>query len=384
MNKISSPQSAPYTQGQVVEVNLSKSAKDASYNIYIGDNILSEAGSLINVCLGKRTCLIVTDKNVGKLHLDRLEALLGASGHKILPSITINPGENSKNYTSLQSILNTMMQEGIDRKTVIIALGGGIIGDLAGFSAAIALRGLDFVQIPTTLLAQVDSSVGGKTGINTAHGKNTIGAFYQPKLVIIDVALLDSLPQREMRAGYAEVVKYGLIRDAPFFKWCQSHGAKLLSNDREAQIHAVSISCRHKAEIVIADEREAGERALLNLGHSFGHALEAIAGYDNTLLHGEAVAIGMSMAFRLSAQLGLCPHADFYLVRDHLISAGLPITPKPFLQDIDKLMRLMMQDKKVQDGQLTLILARGIGKAFVCRDVKDQVVRDLWQTYAQE
>jgi 3-dehydroquinate synthase len=277
-----------------------------------------------------------------------------------------------------------MMQSGIDRKSVVIALGGGVVGDLAGFAASIVLRGVDLVQIPTTLLAQVDSSVGGKTGIHSGHGKNTIGTFYQPKLVIIDVALLDSLPKREVRAGYAEIVKYGLINDEGFFRWCQANGKNLLNGSREAQIHAIGVSCRNKAEVVTADERESGVRALLNLGHTFAHALEASAGYSDRLLHGEAVAIGVIMAFKLSAQLGLCSHNETYEVRDHFAASGLPITPKPFLQDIDRLMQLMKQDKKAENGRMTLILARGIGKAFVSRDVDENEVRSLWHVYAME
>ncbi len=373
----------PFAQGKMITVDL-PGGKDNSYDIVIGENVLNEAGSLLSVRLGKRRCQIVTDKNVGGHYLAQLEAMLTSSGHTILPSITIEPGEGSKNYASLENLLNRMMQNGIDRKSVVIALGGGVVGDLAGVAAALALRGVDFVQIPTTLLAQVDSSVGGKTGINTAHGKNTVGVFYQPKLVLIDVSLLDSLPRREALAGYAEVVKYGIIRDEGFFRWCQSHAVKLMGGDRSAQIHAVATSCTHKAEIVIADEREAGERALLNFGHTFAHALESVTGYGDRLLHGEAVAIGMVMAMRLSAQLGLCPHDNAYEVRDHLNMLGLPVSPKPFMQDIGQLMELMKQDKKAENGKMTLILSHGIGKAFISRDVKEDDVRDLWQAFAQE
>jgi 3-dehydroquinate synthase len=326
----------------------------------------------------------MTDDNVGVLYRERLEAILASAGHKILPSITVNAGDSSKNYNTLQSVLNKMMANGIDRKSVVVALGGGMVGDLAGFAASIVLRGIDFVQIPTTLLAQVDSSVGGKTGIHSGHGKNTIGTFYQPKLVIIDVALLDSLPKRETLAGYAEIIKYGLINDEPFFRWCKANGERLLKGDREAQIYAIAASCKNKAEVVGADERESGIRALLNLGHTFAHALETATGYSDKLLHGEAVAIGVVMAFRLSAQLGFCPHDDAYEVRDYYAAAGLPVTPKPFIQDLDRLIRLMKQDKKAEDGKLTLILTRGIGKTFVTRDVKESDVRDLWQQYAQE
>ena len=290
------------------------------------------------------------------------------------------PAKAARNLPTLQTSARQILQNGADRQTLVIALGGGVVGDLAGLAASLALRGLDIVQIPTTLVAQVDSSVGGKTGINTGHGKNVIGTFYQPRLVIIDVSLLDSLPQREMLAGYAEVVKYGLIRDAGFFRWCQANGAQLLAGDRAAQIHAIGESCAHKAKIVAADEREAGERALLNFGHTFGHALEAAAGYDNRLLHGEAVAIGMCVAFQLSAQLGLCPNKDAYEVRDHFTAVGLPTAPKTVdYKDIDQLMQYMVQDKKAKAGKLTLILARGIGDAFINQDVKEDVVRKLWR-----
>jgi 3-dehydroquinate synthase len=371
----------PFTQGKILSIDLSGTSRTPSYDIVIGDSILSEAGTLISVRLGKRRCLIVTDSNVGPLYAARLEAVLGAAGHTTMQTLTIPAGEDSKNFPTLESTLNQMLAAGIDRKTLVIALGGGVVGDLAGLAASLVMRGVDVVQIPTSLLAQVDSSVGGKTGIDTDHGKNTVGAFYQPRLVIIDVAVLDSLPEREMRAGYAEVVKYGLIKDAGFFEWCRANGAKLLNGDREAQIYAVSTSCAHKAQVVAADEREAGERALLNLGHTFGHALETATGYGNLLLHGEAVAIGMVMAFKLSALLGLCSHTEAYDVRDHLASMGLPVTPPAFAYDVDKLMELMAQDKKAESKKLVLILAKGIGKAFISRDVKDAEVRDLWKEF---
>jgi len=373
-----------FTPGKVVSIDLSHTRGAPSYDIVIGDSILSEAGTLIAVKLGKRRCLVITDDNVAPLYLARLEAVLGSAGLGILPSIILRAGEATKTYAHLESTLDLILKNGADRKTLIVALGGGVVGDLAGLAASLALRGMDIVQVPTTLLAQVDSSVGGKTGIDTARGKNTVGAFYQPRLVIADVALLDSLSEREMRAGYAEIVKYGLIKDEPFFRWCQKNGARLLGADREAQIYAVGVSCTHKAKIVAADEKEAGERALLNLGHTFGHALEAAFGFESSLLHGEAVAIGMVMAFKLSAQLGLCPHGDAYDVRDHLASLGLPVEPPPFptgAYDIEQLMQLMAQDKKAEGGKLTLILAKGIGKAFVSRDVKEEDVRAVWAEF---
>jgi len=286
-----------------VRVDLPASSR--GYDIIVGDNILAEAGTLIQFRLGHRRCVIITDRNVAALYQQRLEAVLISSGHELLPSIVVEPGENSKDFKTLQSVLDKLFERNIDRKTLIVALGGGVVGDLAGFAASITLRGIDVVQIPTTLLAQVDSSVGGKTGINSAYGKNTVGSFYQPRLVLADVSTLDSLPEREMKAGYAEVVKYGLIFEAGFFQWCQAHGGELLHGNRISQIYAVSHSCECKARIVATDERESGDRALLNLGHTFGHALESFTGYGKLLLHGEAVAIGIIMAFRLSADLGL-------------------------------------------------------------------------------
>lgn len=364
---------------RIVSIDLSDAPRPKSYDIIIGDHLLAECGRLVGERLGQRRCMVITDSNVAPLYQARLEAVLASAGHDLFPTQVIAAGEASKDYATLQKLLDQILAAGVDRKTVLIALGGGVIGDLVGVAASLAMRGLDFVQIPTTLLAQVDSSVGGKTGINTAAGKNTVGAFYQPRLVVADVSLLDSLPHRELLAGYAEVVKYGLIKDKPFFDWCRANGGRLLNGDREAQIHAVSVSCEHKAKIVAADEREAGERALLNLGHTFGHALETSTGYGKLLLHGEAVAIGTVLAFKLSAQLGLCSHNEAHDVEDHLAGVGLPVQPPKFNYDIDQLMALMAQDKKAEGGKLTLILARGIGQAFVARDVNANEVRSLWQ-----
>ena len=363
---------------RLVSIDLSAAPRPPSYDILIGDNLLAEAGKLIAERLGQRRCMIVTDSHVAPLYQKRLEAILVAAGHALFPTLVIPAGEASKDYASLQKLLDQVLTAGVDRKSVLVAFGGGVIGDLVGVAASLAMRGLDFVQVPTTLLSQVDSSVGGKTGINTVAGKNTVGAFYQPRLVIADVSLLDSLSHRELLSGYAEVVKYGLIKDAPFFAWCKTNGGRLLNGDREAQVHAVSISCEHKAKIVAADEREAGERALLNLGHTFGHALETITGYGQMLLHGEAVAIGTVLAFKLSARLGYCPHADIYDVQDHFAAVGLPVEPPKFDYDVDQLMTLMAQDKKAEGGKLTLILARGIGQSFVARDVNADEVRSLW------
>jgi 3-dehydroquinate synthase len=373
-----SPATVDGSRPHLVPIEFAAS-KALSYDILIGDNLLTEMGKLIAERLGQRRCLIITDSHVAPLYQARLEAMLAAAGHKVMPTLIVPAGEASKDFATLQKVLEQILASGVDRKTLIIAFGGGVVGDLAGVAASLALRGLDFVQVPTTLLAQVDSSVGGKTGIDTAAGKNTVGAFYQPRLVVADMSLLDSLPRRELLAGYAEVVKYGLIKDAAFFSWCRANGGRLLGGDREAQIYAVSASCEHKARLVAADEREVGERALLNLGHTFGHALETATGYGHMLLHGEAVAIGTVMAFKLSAQLGYCPHAEAYEVRDHFAEAGLPVLPPKFDYNIDQLMALMAQDKKAENGKMVLILVRGIGQGFVARDVVAKDVRALWE-----
>ncbi len=360
---------------------LSFPAKTAGYDILIGENLLAEAGGLIHERLGKRRCLIVTDGNVAPLYLAKTEDSLHAAGHEVSPSITVPAGEASKSFASLQNLMEAIFARAPDRKTLIVALGGGVVGDLAGFAASIALRGVDFVQIPTTLLAQVDSSVGGKTGIDTSYGKNTLGAFYQPRLVLADVATLNTLPPREVKAGYAEVVKYGLLMDEAFFEWCDANGAKILAGDTAAQIEAVEKSCAFKAKIVEQDEKEAGARALLNLGHTFGHAMEGVSGFGDALLHGEAVGIGCILAFRLSAEMGLCPKEDAARVAAHFEKLGMPLQPPPMAGKIDALMALMAQDKKAEGGALTLILARKIGEAFAAKNVPPQPIRALWEGF---
>jgi 3-dehydroquinate synthase len=295
-----------------------------------------------------------------------------------LKTLVIPAGEGSKTFSQIDFLLKEMLSLGVDRKTLVIALGGGVVGDIAGFCASVALRGLDFVQIPTTLLAQVDSAVGGKTGIDTAFGKNTVGTFYQPRLVLADVTLLDSLSDREMRAGYAEVVKYGLISDRDFFAWCIDNGKRLLDGDSAAQVYAVGYCCEAKAKIVAADEREAGKRALLNLGHTFGHALETATGFGSTLIHGEAVALGILMAFRLAVGMWLCPQKDYDDVQAHFKVVGLPVKPPHFPYDIDRLMELMATDKKAEKGAITLILPHGIGQAVVHKNVAPGVIRAVW------
>ena len=293
-------------------------------------------------------------------------------------------GESSKEFGAFGRLMNELLDRRPDRKTTLVALGGGVVGDLAGFAAAVLLRGLDFIQVPTTLLAQVDSSVGGKTGINTRHGKNLVGAFYQPRLVLADTDVLDTLPKRELLAGYAEVAKYGLIDAPEFFAWCEQNGAAVLSGDAAKRTYAIEQSCLAKARIVAADERETTDlRALLNLGHTFAHALEAETGFGPDLLHGEAVGTGMAMAFDLSARLGLCPAADAGRVRRHLGAVGLPMRLRSIggdnrrNWDAARLIDHMRGDKKAEGGKLAFILARGIGKAFVSREVDEKALRGL-------
>ena len=358
---------------------------DRAYDILIGENLLSNASTYLAPILARPRIVIITDKTVASLHLAPLCASLDTAGIRN-DAIVVPPGEATKNFTQLQGVLNRLLDLRIERKDTILALGGGVVGDLAGFAAAILHRGVNFVQVPTTLLAQVDSSVGGKTAINAAQGKNLIGAFYQPKMVLSDVATLDSLPTRELRAGYGEVVKYGLIDDFPFFEWLEEHGSDVLSGNRAALCHAIAVSCRSKAAIVARDEREGGDRALLNLGHTFAHALEAESGYDGRLLHGEAVAIGLHMAFALSSELGLCPRQEPDRLQRHLISTGLPATVdqielKGLTPEI--IMQHMRQDKKVTDGRLTFILARGIGRAFIENNVAEDAVTRMLKTILQ-
>ena len=358
---------------------------DRSYDIAVGTGVLETAGPAIRAAAGTGKCWIVTDETVAATYLSLLEKSLQAAG--LNPqTIVLPPGEKSKSFATVEKVVNTVLDGSPERSSTLIALGGGVIGDLTGFAASIILRGINFVQILTTLLAQVDSSVGGKTGINTRHGKNLAGAFYQPKLVIADTGVLDTLPRRELLAGYAEVIKYGLIRDPGFFDWLEQNGTAVLDGDGEARAYAVRASCAAKAAVVAGDERENGVRALLNFGHTFGHALEAETGFSAELLHGEAVAIGMIMALELSAMLDLCPASDVERVRRHYTATGLPMTV-PTAQnrrwDPATLIRHMGHDKKVQNGKVTFILALGIGDAFVARDVNlDDVERLLDQAVA--
>jgi 3-dehydroquinate synthase len=344
---------------------------DRSYDILIGPDLLGAAGHHVRSVSRDDRLVVVADADVAKIHGPRLIASLSEAGFKV-DLLETPPGEGSKGFQTFSDLLERTLALGIDRRTTIVAFGGGVTGDLAGFVAAVLLRGLDFIQIPTTLLAQVDSSVGGKTAINAKAGKNLIGAFHQPKLVLADLDVLTTLPRRELVAGYAEVLKYGLIDRPAFFDWLNENGPGALDGDLDLLGHAVAECCRAKAEVVAADEKEAGRRALLNLGHTFGHAFEAEAGYDGGLLHGEGVAIGMALAFRHSARLGLLDPRVAEQVEASLAAIGLPIRPdmsgnRP-APTVDALLGRMRKDKKALDGKVTLVLARGIGEAFVYPD----------------
>lgn len=344
---------------------------DRAYDILVGPKLISNAGTLLKPLLKRNRVAIVTDDNVAKLHLPALLASLETESiratHFVLPA-----GEKTKNFENLQSLSAHLLDTGVERGDLVVALGGGVIGDLTGFTASILRRGVDFAQIPTTLLAQVDSSVGGKTGINVPQGKNLIGAFHQPRIVLADTDAIATLPIREFRAGYAEIVKYGLLGDADFFDWLDANVDRLMNGDVDALTHAILTSCEAKARIVAEDEREGGKRALLNLGHTFGHALEATTGFSDRLIHGEGVAIGMVLAFDLSVKLGLCNGQDAVRAANHLAKAGLPTRLRDIKGPIggpQELIDLMAQDKKVVDGTLTFILARAIGDAFITRKV---------------
>jgi 3-dehydroquinate synthase len=347
-----------------------------AYEVVIGAGLLDEAGRRIRPLLAQPRVAVIADETVNAVHGPQLSQALEAAGIGA-DTIAIPPGEAAKSFSGLERLCDALLALELERGDLIIAFGGGVVGDLAGFAAAIFKRGIDFVQIPTTLLAQVDSSVGGKTAIDTPHGKNLIGAFHQPKLVLADLALLDTLPARELRCGYAEVVKYGLLGDAAFFDWLETNGPRALAREPAALIEAVGRSVEMKADIVAQDEREGGARALLNLGHTFGHALEAESGFGDVLKHGEAVAAGCAMAFRFSAQLGLCPPADASRAERVIAAAGLPTKlsdlPGP-IPSAGALLSRMAQDKKAKAGRLTFILVRGVGRAFVANDVATEVV----------
>jgi 3-dehydroquinate synthase len=359
-----------------VSETISVALSDRSYDIHVGAGLLAQAGEFL-VPFARGTVPIVTDENVAGLHLDALLTSLRQRGVDARP-VVLPPGEETKSFAHLDTLCRELLQLRIGRGGLILAFGGGVIGDLAGFAAGILKRGVDYVQIPTTLLAQVDSSVGGKTAIDVPEGKNLIGLFHQPKLVIADTTLLSTLPRREWLAGYAEVVKYGALGDAGFFAWLEANGTHALAGDSALLTHMVAHSCHMKAEIVARDEREAGERALLNLGHTFGHAMEAASGFS--LLHGEAVAIGMVLAFRLSERLGCSQRTDTARLVQHLSSAGLPTAiaempaPRP---TPDQLLDIMRHDKKAQSGKLRFVLVRGLGQAFIADDVPLETVKSV-------
>ncbi len=349
-----------------------------AYDVLVGPGLMARAAGLIAARLGNARCAIVTDRNVAACHLPALEASLAPQGRH-LGTVVLPPGEATKCFAQLASLCERLLEMGLERRDLVIALGGGVIGDLTGFAASIVRRGVRFVQIPTTLLAQVDSSVGGKTAINTPQGKNLVGSFHQPSLVLADIDLLATLPRREFRAGYAEAAKYGMIGDAAYFDWLEHNWEAVASRDADALARAVRVAVQGKADIVARDETETGDRMLLNLGHTFGHALEAWAGYSDRLLHGEAVAIGICLAFRLSQELGFVGNNSVARVEAHLAATGLPTRIADIAgasrPDAATLLKIMGQDKKVQDGRLTLILARGIGEAFITRDVAAETVR---------
>jgi len=360
---------------EIVKVGLG----DRAYDVVIGPGLIANAGQWLRPVLKRDRTVIVTDDNVAKVALPALQAALDTAGidHQ---TITLPAGEATKSFDQLATLTGALLDAKVERKDRIIALGGGVIGDLVGFAASILRRGVGFIQIPTSLLAQVDSSVGGKTAVNVPQGKNLIGAFHQPVLVLADTDILNTLPRRELEAGYAEIVKYGLLGDHGFFEWLEQNGTKVLDGDLTARLHAIKTSVAMKAEIVAEDETEQGRRALLNLGHTFGHAFEAETGYSAKLLHGEGVAVGMALAFALSAKMGLVSGQDAGRVKAHLRNAGLKssildIEGAPF--DVDKLLSHMKQDKKVVDDKLTFILAHAIGDAFITQDVAIDDVRDV-------
>ncbi|MEX5565064.1 3-dehydroquinate synthase [Pseudophaeobacter sp. 1A16562] len=349
---------------------------ERAYDVVIGPGLLREAGKRIKPLLNRPRVAVLTDENVAARHLDTLRAGLAAEGIE-MDALALPPGESTKAWPQFSRAVEWLLESQVERSDIVIALGGGVIGDLAGFAAAVLRRGVRFVQIPTSLLAQVDSSVGGKTGINAPQGKNLIGAFHQPSLVLADTEVLGTLTARDFLSGYGEVVKYGLLGDAAFFDWLEEHGPALAAGDMAARVEAVARSVQMKADIVVRDETEQGDRALLNLGHTFCHALEAATGYSDRLMHGEGVAIGCALAFELSSRLGLCSQEDPSRVRAHLKAMGMKADLSDIPGDLPgavALLDLMGQDKKVLAGQLRFVLARGIGEAFVTADVPRETV----------
>ncbi|GAA6192261.1 3-dehydroquinate synthase [Phaeobacter sp. NW0010-22] len=352
---------------------------DRAYDVEIGPDLLVDAGARIAPFLVRPRVAVVTDETVAALHLETLRAGLSDAGIDMM-SLSLPAGESTKGWPQFTRTVEWLLEQKIERRDVVVAFGGGVIGDLTGFAAAVLRRGVRFVQIPTSLLAQVDSSVGGKTGINAPQGKNLIGAFHQPSHVLADTSVLGTLAARDFLAGYGEVVKYGLLGDSEFFDWLEAQGPALAAGDMAKRVEAVTRSVQMKADIVVRDETEQGDRALLNLGHTFCHALEAATGFSDRLLHGEGVAIGCALAFELSSRLGLCSQEDPSRVRAHLKAMGMKTDLSDIagdLPDADHLVELMAQDKKVVDGQLRFILAKGIGQAFVTADVPRDAVHKV-------
>ena len=360
---------------KVVTIDLDNHA----YDIFIGEGLLFRAAELVPEQMMGRSVFIITDKNV-EPYAKNIQTIMQDNRARQVHMITLEPGESTKSFENVQRVSDWMLENNLNRNSYVYAIGGGVIGDLGGFCASIAMRGVPYVQIPTSLLAQVDSSVGGKTGINSQHGKNLIGSFYQPVSVLADLDVLKTLPKRELLAGYAEVVKYGLINDSPFFEWLEQNGERICNLDAEALSYAIEVCTKSKAAIVEADEKEHGVRALLNLGHTFCHALETAAGYNGSLLHGEGVAIGIILAYELSAAMGLCSQEEIERVEQHFQSVGLPtrVDQIPdFKTDIDALMATMRRDKKARSGKMVFILSNAIGDTFVSNDVNEDTVREV-------
>ena len=365
---------APLRPGDPTIVNVALGER--AYDIVIGRGQLASLGARAAALKPGAKAAVVTDDTVAGIHLEAAAAALAAGG-VASSRIVVGAGEGAKSFVGFERVCEALIDARVERGDLVVALGGGVVGDLAGFAAAVVRRGLDYIQVPTTLLAQVDSSVGGKTAINSRYGKNLVGAFYQPILVVADTAVLDTLPPRQFRAGYAEVAKYGLLGDAGFFAWLEANVKDVFAGGA-AREHAIATSCRMKAAIVARDERETGDRALLNLGHTFGHALEAAAGFSDRLLHGEAVALGMALAAEFSARLGVLPPDKVARTTRHLAGAGLPVSLAEVaggVPDADRLMDLMAQDKKVKRGKLTFILLRDIGDAYIASDIDPAPLR---------
>jgi 3-dehydroquinate synthase len=352
---------------------------ERSYEIKIGPGLISDVSAFKSLGVSKRSVYIITDENVSADYSAKLENTFISAGSGPVHILELPPGEHTKSFSYLEKILNWLLEHKADRKSLVVALGGGVIGDIAGLAASLLMRGVSYVQVPTTLLAQIDSSIGGKTAIDTKYGKNLVGAFYQPSAVFADVNVLAGLPARQLCAGYAEGVKHAVIKDRKFFKWLQKNYINVLSLNPEAMAYFVEHNCQIKADVVQDDEKEKKGRALLNFGHTFGHALEVACGYDVSLLHGEAISIGMVLAFELSRNKGYCPEDDVDMLTEHLKTVGLPVSIRdidpPIATSADSLLNFMKGDKKTLSGNIQFILTRGIGKAFITSDVENDLVK---------